>query len=66
MPQNGTPQVNVPAATPTVGAVLGGLLASWISTKTSDPMAVVAIQTLIPGLITYLAHLAHQKLGTPE
>lgn len=61
-----TPQVSVPAATPTIGALIGGVVSSAVSAKVGDPMASYAINAAIPAIFAWLFHFAHQKLGTPE
>lgn len=58
--------VNVPASTTTVGAILGGILASTLAPHIQDPLGAGAVTAAITGLMTWLFHLAHTKLGTPE
>jgi hypothetical protein len=50
---------SVPASTPTIGAVLGGIASMAINQHVSDPMAASALTMLIPGLFTWLAHRLH-------
>lgn len=62
-----TPVVNVPAATPTVGAILGAVVSTAVAPKVgADPMTQGAVASVITGLFTWLFHFAHSKLGTPE
>jgi len=58
--------VNVPSSTTTVGAILGGILAATLAPHISDPIGADAVSGAITGLITWLFHLAHSKIGTPE
>lgn len=62
-----TGQVNVPASTPTIGAVLGGIVAGAVAAKNPNNAEVTyAATTVIPAFIAWLFHFAHSKLGTPE
>ena len=60
------PQVNVPVATPTIGAIIGGIAGMAIATKVPDPIAQNAIMGAVAGFVTWLFHFAHSKIGTPE
>lgn len=50
---------SVPAATPTIGAVLGGLASVAITQHVSDPTAAGALVTLVPALFAWIAHKLH-------
>ncbi len=58
--------VNVPSSTTTIGAILGGILAATLAPHIQDPVGADAISGAITGLMTWLFHLAHSKIGTPE
>lgn len=64
MSESGKPVV--PAATSTVGAVVGGLIAATVTAKTQDPTYQVLAQSVIPAFFAALFHWAHAKIGTPE
>lgn len=64
---NPVPQVQVPASTPTIGALLGSIIASAVAVKVgADPVTQGAVVTGITTFTTWLAHFLHSKLGTPE
>jgi hypothetical protein len=63
MPETNT-TVNVPASTPTIGAMIGAGIAAVLTPKLG-PTAVFA-QPAIVGFFTWLFHWGHSKLGTPE
>lgn len=57
---NSTPPPAVPAATPTVGAVLGGVITMAVTPYVAAiPGAETAISMLIPGFFAWAAHKLH-------
>lgn len=52
-------QPAVPAATPTIGAVLGGLASLAIVSHVSDPTAASALTALVPAFFAWIAHKLH-------
>lgn len=62
--------VNVPAITPTAGALVGGLAATLasapIAAATGGLLPPTVTVPVITGFFTWLFHFAHSKLGTPE
>jgi len=63
---NPTGTVNVPAVTPTFGAILGSIVTTAVLPHIGDPVGQYAAGSAITALFTWLAHFAHSKLGTPE
>lgn len=61
------PQVAVPSSTPTLGAIVGGILSNAVAMKVgADPVTQAAASTVVTSLFAWLFHFAHAKLGTPE
>jgi tellurite resistance protein TehA-like permease len=58
--------VNVPATTPTVGAIIGSIIAGQVIPHVHDPIASQVVLSIITGLFAWVFHFAHAKLGTPE
>jgi hypothetical protein len=67
---NPSPQVNVGPTTPTVGALIGAVIAqsasAAIAGATGGILPPIVTVPAITGLTTWLAHWLHTKLGTPE
>lgn len=60
-------QVNVPASTPTLGAIVGGVVSNAVAMKVgADPLTQAAASTVVSSILAWLFHFAHSKLGTPE
>ncbi len=52
-------QPTVPAVTPTIGAVLGGLANVAIQSHVGDPALANGLMMLLPGLFAWAAHALH-------
>jgi hypothetical protein len=52
-------QSSVPAATPTIGAALGGIAATVIQSHVSDPTVSSALLMFLPSIFAWFSHKAH-------
>ena len=61
------PQVNVPASTPTLGSLIGGILGIALTAPAASiGIPPLVVSPILSSLGAWLAHFLHSKLGTPE